>query len=61
MKINYLCNINELTINEKVTMRTFFALFMSVMLLTSVSAQAETTKLTIDGSKGKLSAVIQKP
>ena len=60
-KINYLCNINELTKNEKVTMRTFFALFMSVMLLTSVSAQAETTKLTIDGSKGKLSAVIQKP
>lgn len=61
MKINYLCNINELTKNEKVTMRTFLALFMSVMLLTSVSAQAETTKLTIDGSKGKLSAVIQKP
>lgn len=42
-------------------MRTFLALFMSAMLLTSVSAQAETTKLTIDGSKGKLAAVIQKP
>ena len=42
-------------------MRTFLALFMSVMLLTSFSAQAETTKLTIDGSKGKLAAIIQKP
>ena len=42
-------------------MRTFLALFMSAMLLTSVSAQAETTKLTIDGSKGKLAAVIQFP
>ena len=31
------------------------------MLLTSFSAQAETTKLTIDGSKGKLAAIIQKP
>ena len=39
-------------------MKTFLALFMSAMLLTSVSAQAETTKLTIDGSKGKLAAVI---
>ena len=42
-------------------MRTFLSLFMSVMLLTSFSAQAETTKLTIDGSKGKLAAIIQKP
>ncbi len=42
-------------------MRTFLALFMSVMLLTSVSAQAETQRLTIDGSKGKLAAIIQKP
>ena len=42
-------------------MRTFLALFLSALLLTSVSAMAETTKLTIDGSKGKLAAVIQKP
>ena len=42
-------------------MKKLFALALSAMLLTSVSAQAETTKLTIDGSKGKLAAVIQKP
>ena len=42
-------------------MRTFLSLSMSVMLLTSFSAQAETTNLTIDGSKGKLAAIIQKP
>ena len=45
MKINYLCNINILIINEKVTMRTFLALFTSVMLMTSVSEQAESTNI----------------
>ena len=42
-------------------MKRLFTLMVSAMLLTSVSAQAETTTLTIDGSNGKLSAVIQKP
>ena len=31
------------------------------MMLTSVAAMAETQRLTIDGSKGKLAAIIQKP
>lgn len=34
---------------------------LSALLLTSLSAQAETQRLTIDGSKGTLSAIIQKP
>ena len=42
-------------------MRTLLALFLSAMVLTSISAQAENINLTIDGSKGKLSAIIQKP
>jgi len=42
-------------------MKKLFTLALSVLLLTSISAQAETTRLTIDGSKGKLSAIIQKP
>ena len=42
-------------------MRKLFTIALSVMLLTSVSALAETQRLTIDGSKGKLSAIIQKP
>ena len=42
-------------------MRKLFTLALSAMLLTSISAQAETQRLTIDGSKGKLAAIIQKP
>ena len=42
-------------------MRKLFTLALSALLLTSVSALAETQRLTIDGSKGKLSAIIQKP
>lgn len=42
-------------------MKKLFTLALSVLLLTSISALAETTRLTIDGSKGKLSAIIQKP
>ena len=33
----------------------------ATMLLASISAKAETQTLTIDGSKGKLAAIIQKP
>lgn len=39
---------------------TVFAL-SATMLLASISAKAETQTLTIDGSKGKLAAIIQKP
>ena len=42
-------------------MKRIFTFILSAMLLTTLSAKAETTKLTIDGSKGKLAAVIQKP
>lgn len=42
-------------------MKKLFTLFLSAMLLTSISAFAETQRLTIDGSKGKLAAIIQKP
>jgi pimeloyl-ACP methyl ester carboxylesterase len=42
-------------------MRKLFTLALSALLLTSVSALAETQRLTIDGSKGKLAAIIQKP
>ena len=42
-------------------MKKLFALALSALLLTGISAKAETQRLTIDGSKGKLSAIIQKP
>ena len=42
-------------------MKRIITLALSALLLTSISAQAETTRLTIDGSKGKLAAIIQKP
>ena len=42
-------------------MKKVIACMLSAMMLMVVAAKAETTKLTIDGSKGKLAAVIQKP
>ena len=42
-------------------MKKLITLFLSAILLTNISAFAETTRLTIDGSKGKLAAIIQKP
>ena len=42
-------------------MRLIKTLALSALVLASMTAQAETQRLTIDGSKGKLSAIIQKP
>jgi len=42
-------------------MKLIKTLAMSALVLASMTAQAETQRLTIDGSKGKLSAIIQKP
>jgi len=42
-------------------MKKVIACLMSALMLTAVAAKAETQRLTIDGSKGKLAAIIQKP
>ena len=42
-------------------MRKVFAVMIVFMCLVSSAAYSETISLTLDGSKGKLSAEIQKP
>ena len=42
-------------------MKRILTLALSACMLLGLTAQAETQQLTIDGSKGKLSAILQKP
>ena len=59
LKTELFLSLHQLILQKN--MKRIITLALSALLLTSISAQAETTRLTIDGSKGKLAAIIQKP